>query len=103
MVYENRFIAAFDFKKIFHLINKIGWKEYLAYVLVYSLIINIISLITLKLLMPTISPGSLGNIYYYLILTVVNIILSSYSRIFGSRFKGLIYPLEKSEEENTKT
>ncbi len=99
MVYEKRFMAAFDFKKIFQLINKIGWKKYLAYVLVYSLIVNIISLFTLTLLVPTINPGSLGNIFYYLIFTAINIILSSYSRIFGSRFKGLIYPLEMKEGE----
>ncbi|MGB7970180.1 MAG: DUF4013 domain-containing protein [Methanobacterium sp.] len=90
LVYENRFFAAFDFKRIFHLIGMVGWKKYLFYVAVYTLILNLISLPLLIFLSPHILTfGAL-----YIIFTLINSILSVYKGIFGSRFKGLIYPLK---------
>ena len=90
MVYENRLFAAFDFKRVFHLIRMIGWKKYLAYVAVYLLILYLISIPLLIVLSPHIS--SIGALY--IILTVINSILSTYKAVFRSRFIGLIYPLK---------
>lgn len=93
MVYENRFFAAFDFKRIFHLIGMIGWKRYLAYIVVYSLIINLISLLSIIILDPLIAHSST----FFIVFTIINSIISSYKIVFGSRFKGLIFPLELKE------
>jgi Protein of unknown function (DUF4013) len=93
MVYENRFFAAFDFRRIYHLIRMIGWKRYLAYVAGYTLIINLISLPLLIVAGP--HPFSLGALY--IIFAVINSILIVYKTVFGSRFKGLIYPLKLNE------
>lgn len=90
MVYENRFFAAFEFKRIFDLIKMIGWKKYLAYVAVYALILNLISLPMLIGLGT--NNYSLGTLY--IIFIVINSILNVYKTVFGNRFKGLIYPLK---------
>ena len=93
MVYENRFFAAFDFKRIFHLIGMIGWKRYLAYIVVYTLIINLISLLSIIILDPLTAHSST----FFIVFTIINYIISSYKIVFGSRFKGLIFPLELKE------
>jgi hypothetical protein len=93
MVYENRLFAAFDLKRIFHLIRMIGLKKYLSYIIVYTLIVDIISLLSLIALYPHIS--SIGSLF--IILTVISYILSTYKIVFGSRFKALIFPLELKE------
>jgi hypothetical protein len=93
MVYENRFFAAFDFKRIFHLVQMIGWKRYLSYVIVYTLIVNLISLFSLILINPFIS--SFG--VYFLVFTGISYVFSTYKIVFGSRFKALIFPLDLKE------
>lgn len=90
MVYENRFFAVFDLKRIFHLIGMIGWRKYLSYIVVYTLIVDLISLLSLITLYPHIL--SIGSLF--IILTIISYFLSTYKIVFGSRFKGLIFPLE---------
>jgi hypothetical protein len=98
MVHEKfNFMAAFDFKKIFNLIKMTGWKKYIAYIVVYSVIINILSLNSLYLIIPHSSTAPFA-LYGSLVL-VINYLLTAYKDVFGSRFKGLIYPLEMKEEE----
>lgn len=94
MVYENRLMAAFDIKRIFNLVKIIGLKKYVAYVIVYTIILNLISLLGLIIVVPALHPQSLGNILYFLVFYIVNVFISTFSRVFGSRFKGLIYPTE---------
>ena len=94
MVYEKNIRAAFNFKRIFQIIKMIGWKKYVAYIAVYSLIINLIGLITLIIIVPAMFPASLGGSSYLGLFTLINVLLETYSRVFGSRFKGLIYPLK---------
>jgi len=94
MVYENRLFAAFDFKRMFQLIRMIGWKKYLSYIVVYTLIIDLISI--LSLISPYIHTSSVGSLF--IILTLVGYILSTYTIVFASRFKGLIFPLEIKHE-----
>lgn len=94
MVYENRLMAAFDIKRIFNLMKILGPKKYVAYVLVYTIILNLISLLSLIIVVPALHPLTLGNILYFLVFYIVNGVISTFSKVFGSRFKGLIYPTE---------
>lgn len=90
MVYENRFMAAFDFKRIFQLIKTIELKKYIAYIIVYSIIVNLISFCAL------IVYHTNGSSYFVWLIVIY--ILSIYTRIFTSRFKGLIYPVRNKIE-----
>ena len=98
MVYEKySFMAAFDFKKIFNLIKMTGWKKYIVYIAVYTVIINILSLISMYLFIPHSSTTPFA--FYGTLVLVINYILVAYKGVFESRFKGLIYPLEMKEDE----
>ena len=98
MVYEKySFMAAFDFKQIFNLIKMIGWKKYIAYIVVYAVIINILSLFSMYLIIPHSSNAPFA--FYGSLILVINYFLSAYRGVFGSRFKGLIYPLEMKQDE----
>lgn len=94
MVYEKNIKAAFNFKRIFQLIKMIGSKKYVAYVAVYSLITNLLSLITIIIIIPSMFPASLGGSSYLGLFSMITVLIETYSRVFGSRFKGLIYPLK---------
>jgi hypothetical protein len=102
MVHENRIMAAFEFKRIFQLIKKIGWKKYLAYIAVYSIIVALISYIPYAfapILSPTsIGSTSIGGVYGFLL---ISYLLNAYVIAFGSRFKGLIYPLTGKKIDST--
>lgn len=95
MVYENRLFAAFDFKRIFHLIRMIGWKKYLSYIVVYTLIVDLIGI--LSLISSYLNLSTVGSLF--IVLTIVGYILSTYTFVFASRFKGLIFPLEINKHE----
>ena len=45
LVFEKRFQSAFAFKRILELIKKVGWKKYLAYLVVFTIILEIFSFI----------------------------------------------------------
>jgi hypothetical protein len=90
MVHENRFMAAFNFIRIFQLIKIIKWKKYLIYIAIYCLIMSLLTKIPSEIIyyIPK-QPHTLT-----LLLTGVIILytLLIYSSIFSSRFIGLIYP-----------
>lgn len=85
MVYVNRLIKAFDFKKIFQIIKKIGYNKYLTCIFIYPLIVFLIT-ISLALL----SVWFMDTIWMTII-SVINIPIAIYILVFGARFKGLIY------------
>jgi hypothetical protein len=96
MVHEKSFNSAFDFRRILELIKKIGWKKYLTYIVLYTIIVELINNAPILLKALTSHVNILGLIGYF----IISFIFSTYILAFGSRFKGLIYPLEKSEVEN---
>lgn len=99
LVYEKRFVAAFDFKRILVLIKKVGWKKYLAYLVVFTIILEIFSFI-IGLLSPFTAFMGIWSIFgtFFIIL-----VFNTYLFTFGSRFIGLIYPLDaiKVEEDTS--
>lgn len=99
LVFEKRFQSAFDFKRILELIKKIGWKKYLAYLVVFTIILEIFSLI-IGLLSPFMAFMGTWSILGTLFITLI---FNTYLFAFGSRFKGLIYPLNaiKVEEDTS--
>ena len=104
MVYEKTITGAFEFKRIINLINDVGWKKYLIFLLFFTLIVEGVDLITLVInstvifsfhsLIPSdismlwIDPNY-GSFIAYLIFQGL---ISTYILIFGSRLRGLIYP-----------
>jgi hypothetical protein len=98
LVFEKKFEAAFAFKRILELIKKIGWKKYLAYVVVFTLIMEIFSLI-IGILSPFMAFLGMWSLLGTLFITLL---FNTYLFTFGSRFKGLIYPLDEIKvEEDT--
>ncbi len=96
MVQEKRFKGAFAFKRILELIKKIGWGKYLAFLVVFTIILELISSIATFLLTPfTVNMGIYAPIGYF----AISFIFNTYLLAFGSRFKGLIYPLDEIEVE----
>jgi hypothetical protein len=101
LVHENNFKSAFDFKKIFELIKKITWKKYLACLVIYTMVVELLVLL--------ISVFSVYMVYFgtsYTSITLINAVLLlilvlfyTYTYMFMSRLVGLIYPL-KAEKEN---
>jgi hypothetical protein len=96
MVQEKRFKGAFAFKRILELIKKIGWGKYLAFLVVFTIILELISSIATFLLTPfTVNMGIYTPIGYF----AISFIFNAYLLAFGSRFKGLIYPLDEIKVE----
>ena len=77
MVNEDRFMSAFDFKRIYNLIRKIGSKKYILSIIVFSLIMYLLSLPSVL-----ISPTSHG-IFNYIIQIIVAIltVMVIYSKV----------------------
>lgn len=86
MVAENRFGAVFDFKIVFQLIKNLGWGRYLSYLVVYSIIIEILGLIISMIFTHFMNMGST-----FLIAFLVIMLHNAYVLMFGGRFSGLIY------------
>lgn len=95
LVFEKKFQSAFAFKRILELIKKVGWKKYLAYVVVFTMIMEIFSLI-IGLLSPFMAFMGMWSILGILFITLL---FNTYLFTFGSRFKGLIYPLDEIKVE----
>ena len=89
MAFEDKFRAVFDFKKVFAMIKKIGWGTYLSYLLVYTIIVQVLSLVitfTNSYLMAMI--GFIGGFALYLL---IYLLFNAFLILFGGRFRGLIY------------
>lgn len=108
MVHEKTIFGAFQFRKIINLINDVGWKRYMIYLLFFTLIMEGVNLITLVLSSTVIfiSPLDIPMVwenpisYSFLAYVIFNGIISTYILIFGSRFRGLIYPNKSIKSEN---
>lgn len=87
MVYEKRFTAAFAFGRIFEIIDQIGWKKYLTYMVVFTVIGQ-----GLSILIKLVSMIPVGNDLLLLKSWIILIVFYSYLVLFTSRFRGLIYP-----------
>ncbi|OPX58396.1 MAG: hypothetical protein A4E25_01700 [Methanobacterium sp. PtaB.Bin024] len=89
MAYEDRFGAVFDFKRIFTVIKNMGWAKYLIYLLIYTLIVEILTL-TISSISPylKLSLGTISGLAVYLLLYLL---INSYLIIIGGRFRGIIY------------
>ncbi|PKL67131.1 MAG: hypothetical protein CVV28_06910 [Methanobacteriales archaeon HGW-Methanobacteriales-1] len=96
LVFEKKFGAAFAFKRILELIKKVGWKKYLAYIVVFTIIVEVFSLIV-GLLSPFMAFMGMWSLLGTLFITLL---FNTYLFTFGSRFKGLIYPLNAIKAEN---
>lgn len=100
MAFEDEFRAVFDFKKIFSLIKKIGWGTYLSFLVIYTLIVQFLSLIiTFASPYLKLTTGSISGILIYLSLVLL---LNTYLILFGGRFRGLIYLKGIENHDNLK-
>ena len=103
MVHEKTISGAFQFKKIFKLIKDLGWKNYLIYLLFYTVIVTLISIPSLlgssivfaDPLFIMEDPSSYGFMGYL----ILQGLLSTYSWAFDGRLRGLIYPRNQNDEK----
>jgi len=108
MVHEKAIKGAFQFKRIFKLIKEVGWKNYLIYLLFYTLIINGISLIMsffssgFVFINPSDIPMALEDPISYSIIGffLLQGIASTYIMAFDGRLRGLIYPKSDNADAN---
>jgi hypothetical protein len=97
MAFEEKFRAVFDFKKVFAMIKKIGWGKYLSYLVVYTFIVQVLSIIlTFANLYLVDTMGIVGGMVTYILLSFL---FNTYLILFGGRFRGLIY-LKGIEDQN---
>ncbi len=97
MAFEDKFRAVFDFKKVFSMIKGIGWGTYLSYLVVYTLIVQVLSLILTfanPYLMAMI--GAIGGFITYIL---IYLFFNTFLILFGGRFRGLIY-LKGIDDQN---
>ncbi|MDO8869399.1 MAG: DUF4013 domain-containing protein [Methanobacteriaceae archaeon] len=93
MAHEKRFISAFNIKKIFNLIKKVGIKKYTFLLVIFTLVAEFINEVPIGIMKNLISfNGIWGNISFILF----SLVILSYIIIFASRFTGLIYPENKT-------
>ncbi|MDO5835210.1 MAG: DUF4013 domain-containing protein [Methanobacterium sp.] len=97
MAFEDKFRAVFDFKKVFAMINRIGWGTYLSYLIVYTIIVEVLSLI-LTFANPylIVTIGSIGGFIAYIL---ISFFFNTFLILFGGRFRGLIY-LKGIDDQN---
>lgn len=91
MAHEKRFTAAFDFKKVFGFISKVGGVKYLALITIFTLFGEVLNLIIKYV-------TEILNIYtgsYAIGFIIVALVVYSYLFTFESRFTGIIYPLNE--------
>ena len=100
MVHEKTIKGAFQFKRILRLIKELGWKNYLIYLIFYTLIVEGISfaMTLFSLTIVTISPVNITmalenlNSYSFIVFLILQGITSTYILAFDGRLRGLIYP-----------
>ncbi len=92
MAHQDRFAAAFDFKNIFKLIKTIGWKNYLVYLVIYTIIAQLLSLVISSAFNPIniLGPSAFVRFGEFFL---ISILVNTYILAFGSRLRGLIYPI----------
>lgn len=97
MAFEDKFRAVFDFKKVFSMIKGIGWGTYLSYLVVYTLIVQVLSLI-LTFANPylMVMIGTIGGFVTYIL---IYLFFNTFLILFGGRFRGLIY-LKGIDDQN---
>ncbi len=112
MVYEKTITGAFQFKRIINLINDVGWKKYLIFLLFFTLIVEGVDLITLVISSTvtfsfhSLIPSDISmlwidpNYFSFIAYLIFQGLISTYILIFGSRFRGLIYPTKSLKNEN---
>jgi len=103
MVDENRFGAVFDFKRVFGLIKKMGWVRYVPFLIVYTVIIEVLLLIATELIHYV---KDLGSFIGSLSIFIIFMLYYAYLLMFSSRFSGLVYLTAMEEqgiEETTNT
>lgn len=86
--YTNKFKAAFKFKYLFRLINNIGWKEYIIYIITFTLLSQLLTMVITFIITQSLNNPILNLIGYYILSSLV----SAYMIGFAGRLRGLIYP-----------
>ncbi len=100
LVKENSFASAFHFKEIRGVIKTITWKKYLAYLAVYTIIFNLLSILVNLATSYLVYLGmSLPIQLISIMMILIAVLLNTYLFMVTSRFIGLIYPF-KSEPED---
>ena len=98
MAFEDNFRAVFDFKKIFAIIKKIGWGTYLFYLVVYTIIVQVLTaVITFANPYLTMMIGTIGGLTLYIL---IYLLFNTFMILFGGRFRGLIYKKGIENQDN---
>jgi len=98
MAFEDNFRAVFDFKKIFAMIKKIGWGTYLFYLVVYTIIVQVLTaVITFANPYLTLMIGTIGGLALYIL---IYFLFNTFMILFGGRFRGLIYKKGIENQDN---
>lgn len=98
MAIEEKFRAAFDFKKIFAMIKKIGWGNYLFYLVVYTIIVQVLTtVVTSANPYLTTMIGTIGGLALYIL---IYFLFNTFMILFGGRFRGLIYKKGIENQDN---
>ena len=92
MAHQDRFAAAFDFKNIFKLIKTIGWKNYLVYLVIYTIVAQLLSLVISSAFNPINILGTNAFVRFGEFF-LISILVNTYVLAFGGRLRGLIYPI----------
>ncbi|MCK9151062.1 DUF4013 domain-containing protein [Methanobacterium alcaliphilum] len=88
MAHEKQFKSAFNFKKIFRFISRVGGAKYLALITIFTLLGEVLNLLIKYVTeILKIYTGS-----YAIGFIVVTLVVYTYLFTFESRFTGLIYP-----------
>jgi len=98
MAIEEKFRAVFDFKKIFAMIKKIGWGNYLFYLVVYTIIVQVLTaVVTSANPYLTTMIGTIGGLALYIL---IYFLFNTFMILFGGRFRGLIYMKGIENQDN---
>lgn len=96
MAYERRFRSAFEFKKIFSLIKKVGIKKYTFLVVMFTLLAEFIDEAFFWIMSNImVFTGICASISFF----ALTMLLFTYILLFASRFTGLIYPGNHNNED----
>ena len=88
MAHERRFISAFNFKKIFNLIKKVGIKKYTFLVIIFTLVAEFINEAPIEIMKSLIG---FSEIWASISFILISLGILTYLLIFASRFTGLVY------------
>lgn len=94
MAHDKRFISAFNFKKIFNLIKKVGIKKYTFLVVIFTLLAEFINEAPIEIMKSLIGFSGIWTSIGFILFSLA---ILTYLLIFASRFTGLIYPEKQGE------